>query len=302
MKALIIGIDSFLGRHLHNRLLEKGYEVHGTFRNRGKLKLNILNYKKLCDIVQTINPNYIFHLAAQSSPPESWIDPEQTIRTNVIGSLNVLEAVRNYAIEARVLMVGSSASYGNQNNKQNINEKDRTYPNSPYGVSKLAQDHLSLLYNQKYNLQIICARPFFLIGPGKTGDVCSDFARGIVNIERKISDKLLVGNLNIVRDFLDFRDGVAAMEIIIKRGKVGEIYNISGGKGYNLKKIINKMENIIGFKVKVQEMLDLVRRLDNNKVIGDNAKLSELGWKKKYTIDQTLSHIIHHWRKEEILP
>ena len=295
MKVLIIGAKSFLGNFLYNDLSSKGYEVYGTAR-KSYLKLNILNYSKLCDVIKKIQPEFIFHLAAQSSPPKSWSHPKETLTTNILGSLNVLEAVRHFAPKARVLMVGSSASYGTQNILEPIKETANTFPNSPYGISKLAQDNLSLLYNEKYNLNIICARPFFLIGPGKTGDVCSDFAQRIIKIEKKQSTKISVGNLEIIRDFLDYRDGVNAMETILKKGRVGEIYNICGGDGYSLKEIIHKMSSIVGFKIKLENSQDLFRSIDSKIVVGNNAKLSKLGWKKQYDINNTLFDILNFWR------
>ena len=181
MKTFITGANGFLGNLLYKYFLEKGYEVFGSSRKKF-VKLDILNYQKLSDTLKKVKPKIIVHLAAQSYPQQSWLDPQETLKTNILGSMNVLEAVRHNAPKAKVLMIGSSASYGTQIDTGPINEDNKTNPNSPYGISKLAQDHLSYIYHKKYKLNIICARPFFLIGPGKVGDVCSDFAKNIIKI------------------------------------------------------------------------------------------------------------------------
>jgi len=300
VKVLITGTNGFLGKFLYHDLVSKDYTVFGTAKQSSQdfLELDILNYIKISKLLKDIKPDIIYHLAGQSYPQKSWVDPKGTLNTNITGSLNLLEAVRHYSPKTRVLMVGSSAAYGTQLTSNPIKENALTKPNSPYGVSKLAQDNLSYLYFKKYGLQIICVRPFFLIGPGKVGDVCSDFAKGIIDIEKQSDKKLNVGNLNVIRDFLDFRDGVNAMRIIIEKGEVGKIYNICGGKGYSLEQIIIKMSKIVGFKFQILQSHQLLRPIDDKVLIGNNEELLKLGWKKNYKINDTLFDIVNFWRHQ----
>jgi len=136
------------------------------------------------DIICKAKPDYIFHLAAQSLLTNSWLYPEQTIIINTLGTINLLEAVKANGLGSVTEIICSSDEYASQNTSDApITESASFGPSSPYGVSKLAADMMGYIYWQKYNMKIIRVRPFSIIGPRKTSDACSDFARGIVEIE-----------------------------------------------------------------------------------------------------------------------
>ena len=223
-------------------------------------------------------PEVVFHLAAQSYPGVSWKQPAQTFEVNVLGTIFLFEEILARKLDPTIVVVCSSSEYAANRDGQPITEHGELVPSSPYAVSKLAQDHLSRLYHEFYGLRVIRCRPFFLIGPRKTGDAASDFARGIVAIERGRQEDLPVGNLDVVRDFLDVRDGVEAFWLLSQRGCLGDVYNVCSGRGYSLRDVISVYKNLAS--VEVRERLDLgrIRPIEEMVKVGDPTKLNALGW------------------------
>ena len=172
-------------------------------------------------------------------------------------------------------------------------------PSSPYAVSKLAQDHLGRLYHEFHGMKVIRCRPFFLIGPRKTGDVASDFARGIVAIERGTKPDLPVGNLEVVRDLLDVRDGARALWLLAERGCPGDVYNICSGKGYSLREVLTIYKSLTNVEIKERIEPSRIRRIDEAVKIGDSTKIRALGWSQERTIPQALKDILEYWRDHE---
>lgn len=309
MKCLITGAGGFIGGHLVEHLLEKKCEVHALDQVAGpvltRLKglvhfhpADILVRDKLYELACAIRPDAVFHLAAQSYPGDSWERPVLTLDVNVNGTIHLLEAIRSAGIRPRTLVVCSSAEYADEGDAGAIREDARLDPSSPYGVSKLAQDHVARLYFERYGLPVVRCRPFFLIGPRKTGDVSSDFARGIVAIERGKADHLPVGNLEAVRDLLDVRDGAEAFRVLATKGAPGEVYNVCSGRGCSLREVLDTLKGLS--RVPVAEKVDAarLRPLDERVRIGDPSKLKALGWEPARTIGEALEDILEYWRME----
>ena len=221
MTWLITGADGFLGSHLAEALAADGIEVHGTVRtppSRGTTnggaavahhECDIRDVEQVSAVISAVHPTTICHLAAQSSPTESWIDATETFNTNAGGLVRVLDAVRATVPDSLVLAVGSSAEYGPSSGP--IAEDHPQVPGTPYGVSKVAQDLIAALYHAHYGMRTVRLRPFFVVGPRKTGDVSSDLAKRVVAVEDGTSDTVTVGNLDAIRDLLDVRDAVAPL-------------------------------------------------------------------------------------------
>jgi len=293
MTSLVTGASGFIGSHLVELLRRQGQNVVPLSRRSG---CDLLDRARTREVVGKIRPGTIYHLAAQSLPRESWADPQQTFRVNVEGTLNLLDAVRNADIEPRIVVACSSAEYALADDGTPIREDCPLQPSSPYGASKVAVDHLAQLYGRRYGMQIVRARPFFLIGPVKTGDVCSDFARGIVAAERSGDRVLRVGNLDIVRDLLDVADGVKGFLALAERGQPGEVYNVCSGHGYRLREVLSKFKALA--RVEIEERVDpsLLRPIDEKVRIGDPSRLQALGWRADLTIDDSLRRILEYWR------
>lgn len=255
MKCIITGASGFIGSHLTEFLIERGLTVYGLDKEISRflnnlhgdfhfISCNILDKDRVIEVIESLRPDYIYHLAAQSLPKTSWENPEATFEVNVLGTLYLLDAVRAAHINPTIEMFCSSGEYAVSEDGAPITENHPLEPSSPYALSKIVQDQLSVLYWKAYQVRIIRVRPFFVIGPRKMGDVSSDISRGIVAIERGLEKKLKVGNLDVTRDFLDVRDAVKAFYLIAERGVPGEVYNVCSGKGHRVGEIVEELQRL----------------------------------------------------------
>ncbi len=169
-------------------------------------------------------------------------------------------------------------------------------PTNPYGLTKLVSVEFGRLYALRYDMRVHAARPFQFIGPRKYPDACSEFAKGIVAVERGRASEVSVGSLDVVRDLLDVRDGVQAMWLIAQRASPGEIFNICSGTGYRLRNILQQLTALAHTSVVVRDDPERARPLDVPVIVGDNSKLRRLGWQPQIPIGRTLAGILEYWR------
>jgi len=308
-KCLITGCNGFIGSHLAEFLVNRGVNVYGTIhRSRERIahlgdkittfECEILDKEKVESVVSQVKPDIVFHLAAQSRVAPSWQDPEETFKINILGTLHLLEAVRRAAIDPVVVVVCSAAEYGYRaGDEPSINEENEFRPSDPYAVSKVAQDLLARLYWQTYGMKVIRVRPFNITGPGMTEDACSDFARGIVKIEKGQRTELSVGNLDSIRDIIDVRDAVEAFWLIAEKGTPGEVYNLCSGVGYRIGDLLDKLVSMSRKTISVLQDSVEVRAKEDQLQIGDNSKLCSLDWRPLIPIEKTLSDVLDYWRK-----
>ncbi|GAH94370.1 unnamed protein product, partial [marine sediment metagenome] len=270
MKVLITGISGFAGSHLAEYFLAEGkHEIFGTIKWRSD-RQNISHIQDRihlfeCDIkdafvmktiITEIKPEQIFHLAAQSYVSFSWRAPQETLITNIIGELNLFEAVRQVKIDPLIHIAGSSEEYGMVVPEElPITEANALRPLSPYGVSKVTQDLLGYQYFKSYGLKIIRTRAFNHTGPRRgTVFATSNFARQIVEIEKNKRDPVIyVGNLEAVRDFSDVRDVVRAYALTLERGDPGEVYNIASGKGIKIRDMLDMLVALSNADLKIEQ-------------------------------------------------
>jgi len=310
-RCLITGIGGFLGSHLAEFLLAQGLAVYGTvhrnIRNIEPLKHKPVNMT--CDLlkgdqveatVATVRPALVFHLASQSLVTRSWQDPEGTLQVNVLGTLHLLEAIRRVGDHPLVIVVGSSAECGSSSPEGIPITEDRPpCPTSPYGVSKVAAGLLSRLYWRTYGMKVVRVRPFFVTGPRKVGDVCSDFARGVVAVENGHRERLLVGNLSPIRDFLDVRDAVRAFWLLAEKGSPGEVYNVCSGVGRTVREVLDIIVSLANRPVSVDQDPQRRRPADEPYIVGDNRKLRALGWAPELPLEMTLADMLDYWRGQD---
>jgi len=315
MRALITGITGFVGSHLAEYLLSQGVEVDGTYRWRSRMD-NIESIKgKIglieCDIrdpfsvhqtLKRCNPDYIFHLAAQSFVKASFDHPGETITANVIGTLNIFEAVRKLGIDPVIQVACSSEEYGYvAPNEVPIKETNPLRPLSPYGVSKVAEDLLALQYHRSYGMKTIITRTFNHEGP-RRGDVfvTSNFAKQIVEIEKGKRDPVIhVGNLKAQRDYTDARDVVRAYYLAVQKCNYGEPYNICSGRPWVIDDMLDYLiskSTVKGIKKVVDA--DRIRPSDVEILHGDSTKFREkTGWKPEIPFEKTLDDTLTYWRE-----
>jgi len=314
MKALITGITGFVGSHLAELLLSKGYELYGVARWRSntdniegiKSKINIIeadlnDSHSFYNAIQKIKPDEIYHLAAQSFVPTSWIAPADTMKTNVIGTINLFEAVRKAGIDPKIQIAGSSEEYGMvKPDEIPIKETNPLRPLSPYGVSKIAQDMLSYQYFKSYGIKTVVTRGFNHTGP-RRGEVfvCSNFAKQIAEIEKGKKAVIKVGNLEAKRDFTDVRDMVKGYNLALKKGVPGERYNICSGKAYSMQEVLDKLLKLSSMDIKIEKDPERMRPSDVPILLGDNTKfMKATGWKPEIPFEQTLKDIMDYWREK----
>jgi len=316
MISLITGIGGLVGSHLAEFLLEKGDTVIGIYYNSTinldevskealLIECDIRYLNSVYDVIVKYSPDRIFHLAAQSLPTVSLFKPQETFDINCIGTVNVFESIkltRNRIphYNPKVLVACSSAEYGASLTVENtpIKEETQLLPLHPYGASKVAQDLLAYQYFKNDGLHSIRARIFNTTGPRKTNDVCSDFTKRTVEIEKGKADKLFVGNITTKRAIMDVRDLVAALELLSEKGTAGEVYNISGDKAYLISDIIEiiKRNSKADFIVEVDN--DLLRPTDEPIIFGDSTKLINCtGWKQQYPVEKTIVDMLYYWRE-----
>ena len=318
MNILITGACGMVGSHMVEYFhREGGHKIVGTYFKpttdlediRGKVHLvecDVRYYQRVLDIIDDIKPDKIFHLAAQSYPTVSWHRPQETMDTNVNGTINIFEAIKyvrktdkNY--DPVVVVACSSAEYGAPLTPENTPVKEDTalLPLHPYGVSKVGQDLLSFQYYQNDKIRCIRARIFNTTGPRKTNDVVADFTHRAVEIEQKKINVLKVGNLQTKRAITDVRDLVNALILLSDKGTWGDVYNISGNKVYLINEIIPIIENYMGIKLPVEVDPKLLRPTDEPIIFGDSSKLKkDTGWEQTFALDQTIKDMIDYIRSK----
>ncbi|UOF91486.1 GDP-mannose 4,6-dehydratase [Fodinisporobacter ferrooxydans] len=309
-KILVTGATGFVGKHLIELLLTKeDIMIWGTTHSSSPNKdmqvswetLDLLNTNQVREMINKVKPDVIFHLAGQSNVRKSWEQKDDTFQINVIGTIHLLDAVKEFCPEAIVLTVGSSEEYGfvKQENMP-INETSVCNPMNPYGISKLSVALLSKQYYQSCGLNCIHVRPFNHIGPGQSlGFVTTDFAKQIVSIELELQEnKLKVGNLEAHRDFTDVRDIVCAYWLLSQKGKSGEIYNVSVGKGIKISTIVKELAKRSNKEIQIIQDSKKFRPIDVPFYIGDCSKIErDCGWIPKISLSKTLDDIMNDWRQ-----
>lgn len=311
MRVLVTGATGFVGRYLCELLVEKRNDVWGTFlqpeaADQGSpLHLFPCDLRKFDDIqslVQQVRPQQVYHLAALSSVRNSFHDTQSVYEANFLGALNLLEVVRACQPPPRVLLVSSAHVYGKVKRANlPITEQCPLAPDSPYGVSKAAADLLGGQFFHTYNLEVIRARPFNHTGPGQsTHFICSDFARQFAAIELGQAEPVIrVGNLRVARDFSDVRDVVRAYELLVRKGKPGELYNVGSGRAVPLSQIVEILQSFVNRSVRVEVEAGRVRSGESNVMYGSNRKLKRVtGWKPRYSLQETLRDLYMHWKAE----
>ncbi|MBI3576771.1 GDP-mannose 4,6-dehydratase [Candidatus Gottesmanbacteria bacterium] len=312
-KALITGIAGFAGSHLAELLLSKGYEVYGLTRPRSKMdhiegiinKLHLedadlLDSHSLYTTILRIKPDYIFHLAAQSFVPTSWVSPSVTLEVNIVGSANLFEAVRQAGIDPVIQIACSSEEYGLvYSNEIPILETNPLRPQSPYAVSKVAMDYLGYQYFCSYKMSIVRTRGFNHTGP-RRGDtfVTSNFAKQIASIEKGKQEPVIhVGNLDTQRDWTDVRDMVRGYVVALEKCDYGDVYNICTGKAVRVGDMLNLLLSFSKIKVTIQPDPARMRPSDVPVLIGDNSKfVAKTGWKAEIPFEKTMEDLLTYWR------
>lgn len=309
MKALIIGGGGFVGPYLVRHLVnDLGYEVTVTKTEKENLvsdiaqvvNLDILNKEQISEVLNAQRPDYIFHLAAQSSVAYSWKNPSLTIDVNVKGCVNVLDAIRDLDFKPRTLLIGSGEEYGHiREGECPITEENNSRPGNIYAATKACQNMLGKIYADAYGMDVMMVRAFNHIGPNQTPMfVVADFCKQVAEIEKGIKEPVMyVGNLTAKRDFTDVRDVVKAYALLVKEGKIGETYNVGTGHALAIQEILDTIISMSDKSIEVKVDPDRLRPVDVPIIEPDIRKINECtGWKPQILLSQTLKETLEYWR------
>ena len=312
MKALITGVGGFVGSHLASYLVEKaGLDVWGldlvegraaALRPRITLHVGnvLMDLAALKDLFAAAQPDLVFHLAAQAFVPSSWKDPWATLENNIRGQLNVLLAAIAMEKPPRILVVGSADEYGIVLPEElPISETNPLRPNSPYAVSKVAQDMLGYQYYASHKLPVVRVRPFNHIGPGQSAAfVTADFAKQIAEVEAGLREPVMrVGNLGARRDFSDVRDIIHGYYLALSEGEPGEVYNLGAERSYSIRQVLDGLLALSETRVAVEQDPKRLRPSDVPEILADCTKFrSRTGWRAEIPLERSLEDILNYWR------
>jgi len=331
-KILIIGAPGFAASHLIKLLFEKDdVEIHGTKRVRSdmyrleKMGLidNITDYLHLHliemtdaisvhNVIADVMPDQIYHLAAQDYVKSSWDSPNETFHTNVNGTINLFEAVRRcyqYRVDngpggleeyPKILVTSTSETYGYH--KEEIHEFTEQHPNNPYGISKMAQDHLARLYSRSYSIPVVVTRSFNITGWGRNDPfVDSDFARQIAGAEKGLNTgELKHGNLKSRRSFFDVRDAVRGYYLAMEQATEGpksKVFCFGPKTSTSIQELLDMLISMAQVKIRPVQMADRLRPVDTSDMRCDASKAKQvLGWEPTIPLKDSLKALLDYWR------
>ncbi len=314
-RVFITGVTGFAGSHLVDYLLTlPEVEIFGMRRWRSRtehidhlsedvriVECDLRDQTSVTRALSEIRPDKIFHLAAQSFVPASWNAPEESLHTNVIGTLRLFEGARQAGIDPWIQLACSSEEYGMvRPDEVPIKETNPLRPLSPYAVSKVGADLLGYQYFRSFGMKIVRTRAFNHTGP-RRGDVfvCSNFARQIAEIEKgRRAPVLRVGNLEARRDFTDVRDVARAYWLALSGGcEAGEVYNVCTGESRTIRETLDMLLARTEAKISVETDPGRMRPSDVMILEGDNARFTEAtGWRPEIPFERTLDDILAYWR------
>ncbi len=308
MKALIIGGAGFVGGYLIRELDSAGQEVFATCLENENISgncsvrtLNILDADAVSEVIGEIKPDVIYHLAAQSSVSLSWKKPQLTADINVIGTINVLEAVKNCEKkDIRLILIGSGEEYGFiRKDACPLTEEEPLNPGNIYAATKACQGMLGEIYARAYKMDIIMVRAFNHSGPQQLPMfVISDFCRQIALIEKGDSPAVMsVGNLAAKRDFTDVRDVVRAYRLLGEKGIGGRTYNVGRGKAVEIQYILDTALSFSQKEIEVKQDPARMRASDIPVIEPDVSRIyGDTGWKAEISMEKTIEDTLNYWR------
>lgn len=314
-KVFITGIAGFAGMYLARTLLEHGYEVHGSIykgdskehisllkKNTNLVRLDITNRNLTKEIMKTVKPDYIFHLAAFSSVGRSFANERLVYKINFDGTLNMLEASTGLKHLEKFVFISTSEVYGlfKPSNKT-LTEADPVNPVSPYGISKAAAEQVCMMYFREYGVPVVISRSFNHSGPGQSEFfVIPSFCKKIAKLEKSRKEAVMpVGNLAVKRDLSDVRDIVEGYRLMAEKGKAGEKYQLCSGSAVSIQTVLKKLLKYTDKKIKIKKDKKLFRPSDLPLIRGDYSRAKkDLGFSLRYNLDTTLEDTLIYWRQK----
>lgn len=306
-RVLITGAGGFVGSYLIKEFKENGYEIIACDINKGNLKeegilyydMDILNPEIVEKIIKENNPDYIINLAAISSVGLSWNIPAKTMEVNIIGTLNILEAVRKNCLNCKILLIGSSEEYGVKNTA--IKEEDTLDANNPYGISKVACENIAKMYVNRYGMKIVCTRSFNHTGIGQGENFAiPSFCKQVAEID--VSGKpgeIHVGNLSAYRDLSDVKDIVKVYRALLENNTEDIVYNVGSGKSHKMEDLLKYIISLSNQEIEIVVDEEKFRKVDTPYVCCDNSKTSK--YFAGTDIKTTIKEMYEYFREKKVV-
>ncbi len=323
MRALVTGADGFVGQWLVRRLLTDGVPVSGVIRSAEPAlvtldaasaravawhRCDLTDATAVREVVHKTRPEAVFHLAAQSSVPDSLSDPLRTFSINVMGLAHLLEAIRRHAPDCLVLAVGSADAYGAvRPDDLPLREDDPLRPVSPYAASKAAAESIALQYARAGMARVVAVRPFNHTGPGQsTAFAIASFAQQTAAIKRASRGGTLssgaspatlrVGDLSPRRDICDVRDVVDAYVRLAHKGIVGRVYNVCRGADTSMREVVDLLLRLAGIEARIEVEPDRLRPVETPVLRGDPSLImQDAGWRAATPLERTLVDMLEFY-------
>ena len=309
MRVLVSGGTGMVGSHFMKMFREQGHDVYGIARYSASSRMQAIQDESIirCDILERdalssvfsdIKPDIVIHMAAQAFNGESWRSEYMTHMTNYIGTLNILWCAKNFAPDAKILLACSSAEYGNITPEDcPLKENRLLKPHTPYGISKAGAEQLGRQYALNYGMKVYLPRMFIHVGTGHPpATAIQNFARQIALIKAgKLKPEIHVGNLETWRDYIDVRDGVRAMMLLLEKGIPADPVNICNGEAVQIRWVLDTLIDIAGIDAEVISDPKLFRPADEPLLLGDASKIKALGYSREYSMRKTLEDVFADW-------
>ncbi len=301
MKVLITGVDGFSGRYLVNYLKDSGEKLNivGIDNKKNisapideKYNFDLTDFNETKKYVHKIKPHLVFHLAGINFSQNNY----DYFNINLIGTINLLQALflSNCKHKPKILIVGSAAEYGEVSSKNlPINEKTPLSPIGLYALTKMIQELIGLQYFNQNKLRIIRVRTFNIVGPGQSDKfVCGKIIDEFIKVKNKMKSDIELGDLKSVRDFIDIRDAVQAYWSILKKGKIGDVYNIGSGKPTKISKIIDITKKYLNIDPIIST--NSTRSLISKSIADINKIKLQIGWSPNISIEKSIRDMINY--------
>ncbi|WP_064745890.1 GDP-mannose 4,6-dehydratase [Lysobacter antibioticus] len=300
-RLLVTGATGFVGEHVRLACVAGGAFSGWEFCPAPK-GWNILEAERVKALVSEVRPDGVLHLAAQSFVPRSFEAPRETLEVNLMGTLNLLQALSATGFKGRMIYVSSGDVYGRVADESlPVDESTPVAPRSPYAVSKVAAEHLCLQWQRSEGLEAMIARPFNHVGPGQDARfVLPALARQVAEIESgRKSPVIDAGDIYATRDFTDVRDVVAAYAAMLASGVAGQTYLIASGRERRVRDLLDAMCDLAGVSPQIRQDPDKLRPAEQRRMVADAGLLRrDTGWMPRIALENTLLDILNDARNK----
>jgi nucleoside-diphosphate-sugar epimerase len=305
-RALVTGAGGFAGRQLTRQLAEDGWEVAATVRSRSsgvsgvsEHRIDITDQDALTALIRDVDPQIVCHLVAIVDTVTT-PDAKRLYSTNTVGTVAILEALREATSEARLLYTSTAFVYGSAADTElPVREDHPLRPLTPYGASKAAGEMIVQQHARQTGREVVIVRAFQHTGPGHVGAYAmADWAQQLAEIEAGSGSGVITcGNIEVERDYLDVRDVAAAYRALATQGRAGEAYNVSSDVPRSMRSLLEGLIRAFDVRVEIEIDPERFRTVDQQVFYGNSTKArTDTGWKPEYELEQTLSDLAEFWR------